>query len=465
MTTDTLNKDQTTENIQTLVQKQRDFFAKGESLSIAFRKEQLQKLYSAIKTYESELIQALKIDLNKSDFEAYITEIGLVYDEIKLMLKKIDKLTKPRRMKTPIMASPAKSYVYKEPYGCVLIMSPWNYPFQLTMMPLIGAITAGNCAVIKPATDSMATTEVITKILAVFDEEYIAVVVGHRLVTKELLENKFDYIFFTGSTTVGKLVMEKASRHLTPVTLELGGKSPCIVDETADVALSAKRIMWGKLLNAGQTCVAPDYILVHESVKDALIEQMKKYIHQFFGESPEKNADYPKIINQKHFDRLTNLIKDRKDIWGGQANAETLQIAPAIFVDASWNDTIMEDEIFGPLMPIISYTDLNSIIEKIKQRPKPLALYLFTKSKINEEKVLKHISFGGGCINDTVLHVGNHYMPFGGVGESGMGTYHGVQSFETFSHSKNILKKSLYFDVFLRYAPFKNHLALLRKFF
>ncbi len=278
MTTDTLNKDQTTENIQTLVQKQRDFFAKGESLSIAFRKEQLQKLYSAIKTYESELIQALKIDLNKSDFEAYITEIGLVYDEIKLMLKKIDKLTKPRRMKTPIMASPAKSYVYKEPYGCVLIMSPWNYPFQLTMMPLIGAITAGNCAVIKPATDSMATTEVITKILAVFDEEYIAVVVGHRLVTKELLENKFDYIFFTGSTTVGKLVMEKASRHLTPVTLELGGKSPCIVDETADVALSAKRIMWGKLLNAGQTCVAPDYILVHESVKDALIEQMKKYI-------------------------------------------------------------------------------------------------------------------------------------------------------------------------------------------
>lgn len=453
------------EHINKIIQEQKIFFSTGSTLSIDYRKKQLQKLYNTLKEHESEVMLALKKDLNKSDFESYITEIGLVYEEIKFMLKNIAKFSKPQKVSTSIINFPAKSYIYQEPYGRVLIISPWNYPFQLAMIPLIGAIAAGNCAILKPASASAATTAIIAKILSTFEQKYIAVVEGGRHVIQNLLEHKFDHIFFTGGLVVGKLIMEKAARHLTPITLELGGKSPCIVDETANIELSAKRIAWGKLLNSGQTCVAPDYLLVHEQVKDALIASIKKYIYQFYGVQPEKNIAYPKIINQKHFDRLNELIQQEDDIWGGQTNIATLQIAPALLLNAHWESAAMQEEIFGPILPILTYSNLDEIINAINQRPKPLALYFFTTSMDNEQKILKHISFGGGCINDTMVHLANNNLPFGGVGESGMGFYHGKKTFEVFSHSKSILKKGLWFDSFLRYAPYKNHLSILKKIF
>jgi aldehyde dehydrogenase (NAD+) len=447
-----------------IVEAQRLFFARGETRNNDFRKQQLIILQKAIRENEAAILAALQKDLNKSPFEAYETEVGFVLDELRFILKNLTRFTRPQRVRTPLVHFLAASRVYREPYGNVLIMSPWNYPFQLTMAPLIGAMAAGNCALIKPSAYSPATSAVIRKLIAAnFDERYLAVVEGGREVNQSLLAEKFDYIFFTGSVAVGKLVMAAAAEHLTPVTLELGGKSPCIVDETADIALAGKRIAWGKYLNAGQTCVAPDYVLVQKSQKEPLIEAIRKSIRQFYGEEPHRNEEYPKIINAKHFERLLGLLDSGTVAAGGRFNAETRQIEPTVLAEVTWDSPVMQEEIFGPILPVLEFEDLPEVIRLVGARPKSLALYYFTTSKANERTILGSISFGGGCVNDTIVHLATSHMAFGGVGESGMGGYHGEASIRTFSHSKSVLKKSNLLDVPLRYPPFQNHLGLLKK--
>ncbi len=446
--------------ISTIVKNQRDFFATKATLDVAYRRKALLTLKKAIETREDAIYQALKTDLNKSEFEAYATELGMVYEELNFMLKHLSALARPKKKSTPLVHFPTSSYTYSDPYGCVLIMSPWNYPLQLTLSPLVGAIAAGNCAVVKPSNYSPATSAIIGEILGDFPDEYIAVAQGGRAVNQELLEERFDYIFFTGSTTVGKLVMEKAAKYLTPITLELGGKSPCIVDETAKIDQAAKRIVWGKLLNSGQTCVAPDYLLVHHSVKDQLLTAMKKYITAFYGENPLESPEYPKIITKQHFDRLCALIPEELR----QVNEETLQIAPVFMDNSDWDSEVMEKELFGPIFPVITYTNLTEAIAKINSREKPLALYLFTTSKAAEKEVLTTAFYGGGCVNDTIIHLANSALPFGGVGYSGMGSYHGKASYSLFSHTKSIAKKSTLLDVPVRYAPFKGKMWLLKLF-
>lgn len=451
-------------DVKKTLAKQRDFYDTGKTKDVRFRIARLNLLRHTIKKYENDILAALKLDLNKSPFEAYETEVGIVLEEIRHTIRHLPNWSKPKRVKTPIMHFISSSYIYTEPYGSVLIMSPWNYPFQLAIAPLVGAIAAGNCSIVKPSEYSFHTSEIIEKIIKeTFDESYVAIVRGGREANKTLLDEKFDYIFFTGSPRVGKIVMESASKHLTPLTLELGGKSPCIVDNTANIKLAAKRIIWGKFLNAGQTCVAPDYILVHKSVKKKLINYMINYIKIFYGDNPIANVDYPNIINQKHFERLLGLMGSGRIIAGGQLNAKTRQIEPTLLDCVSWESAVMGEEIFGPLLPIIEFESLKDIISIINKHPKPLAFYFFTTSKRNEAYALKTASFGGGCINDTIIHLSNPNLPFGGVGESGMGQYHGKGSYDTFTHSKSIIKKSNLLDVYLRYPPFKDHLKLLKK--
>jgi len=353
--------------------------------------------------------------------------------------------------------------IYSEPYGVVLIISPWNYPFQLAIAPLVGALTAGNCAVLKPSNHSPKTSEVIAEMLGkAFPEEYIAVVLGGREANKDLLAQKFDYIFFTGGPAVGRFVMEAAAKHLTPVTLELGGKSPCIVDATAKIDLAAKRIVWGKFINAGQTCVAPDYVFVQKGVKEKLLASMAKYISKFFSKTYEQK--FPKIVNEKHFQRLLGLMESGDIYCGGKSDPKINRIEPTILDNVSWESPIMQEEIFGPLLPVLEFEDLEDVVKQVNARPKPLALYLFTTSKANEKHILTSISHGGGCINDTVVHLATPYLPFGGVGESGMGSYHGKASFDTFSHKKSIMKKSNLIDIPLRYPPYPESTKLLKKF-
>lgn len=450
--------------IKEILDKQKTFFESGKTKSIDFRLKNLKLLYGAIEKYEQDILEALRLDLNKAGFEAYATEIGMVFEEINFMLKNMKRLLKVKKVRTPLTQFPSVSKIYKEPYGNVLIMAPWNYPFLLSMSPLVGAMAAGNCAILKPSNHAPATQAVMKKIIEnTFDPSYITVVEGGREVNQSLLDNKFDLIFFTGSKPVGKIVMEKAAQHLTPVVLELGGKSPCIVDKTADIKLAGKRIVWGKGINAGQTCVAPDYLLVHKDVKNELIEEMKKNIDDFFESSLDEKSDYPKIVNKKHFDRLSSLLETGEIIYGGQSNDKTNQIEMTLFDNVAWNDPIMQEEIFGPILPIIVYEDIDDIISQIRRRPKPLALYLFTKSKEAEKRILGELSYGGGCINDTVVHLATPYMGFGGVGESGMGSYHGKDSIEAFSHSKSVLKKSNWIDIPVRYPPYKDKLNLLKK--
>ena len=446
-------------NIKEIINNQKEYFSKGETLDIAFRKKQLDMLHNEIKKYETEILESLKLDLNKSNFEGYATEISMVYEEIKYIKKNLSKLSKPKYHKSPMVHFPSISKTIYDPYGLVLIMSPWNYPFQLTISPLIGAISAGNCVLVKPSEYSPHTSKIITKILSIFDSKYISVVNGGLEVNQALLEEKFDYIFFTGSTKVGKIVMEKASKYLTPITLELGGKSPCIVEKSANIDLSAKRIVWGKLLNAGQTCVAPDYIYVDSSIKDELIKAIKKYITIFFGDEPQNNDEYPKIINNQHFDRLCALIPKELQ----KVNTETLQIAPVILDNCNFDSEIMKDEIFGPIFPILEFKSIEEVIQRINSLDKPLALYLFTTSKEIEKTILKRTFFGGGVINDTIIHVANNNIPFGGVSTSGIGRYHGKDSFYEFSHTKSIMKRGTFLDINIRYAPFKDKLNLLRK--
>lgn len=451
-------------NIEMLLESQRNFFENGNTRNIDFRIRQLLNLKKSIKNNEPEILGALKKDLNKSPFEAYATEVGMVLEEINYLIKNIRRLAKTERVRTPITQFPSVSRIYKEPYGSVLIMAPWNYPIQLSLSPLAGAIAAGNCVILKPSEYAPYSMAVLKKVVEeVFPEKYAAVIESDMEVNKQLLQCKFDYIFFTGSVAVGKIIMAEAAKYLTPVTLELGGKSPCIIDETADISLAAKRIAWGKFLNAGQTCVAPDYVLVQEKVKEALIKELKRHILKLYGDAPIDNEEYPKIINERHFNRLLSLIDGEQVLVGGKHSSELLKIEPTVLELENAESLIMKDEIFGPLLPVLTFKSMEEVRNFVNSRPKPLALYLFTTSKGNERYIMKNTSFGGGCVNDTIVHLATTSMGFGGVGESGMGSYHGKLSFSTFSHSKSVLKKSNLLDIPLRYPPYKNKINLLRK--
>lgn len=452
--------------IKTIITKQRDFFAKGETLPVAKRIAALKKLYGAVKSHKKEITDALTADLGKSVLEGFMCEAGLVMSEISYMIKHTRKFAKDSSRVTCLTNFAAKSFVKSSPYGNVLIMSPWNYPFLLTIDPLVDAIAAGNTCVVKPSAYSPATSAIIAKLISeCFEPDYVAVVTGGRAENTCLLEQKFDYIFFTGSQGVGKEVLRKAAEYLTPVTLELGGKSPCIIDSSAKVALAAKRITWGKYLNCGQTCVAPDYVLCHEAVKDKFISELKKQIKLQFGENPLENKNYGKIINAKHFERVCGLIDAAKVAAGGKSNAETLKIEPTVLDNVSWDDAVMGEEIFGPVLPVLTYKTEEELYQIINAHQKPLALYLFTQNKGLQKRVMTRCSFGGGCINDVVVHLATNNMGFGGVGESGMGAYHGKVGFDTFSHKKSIVDKKTWIDVNMRYQPYtKSKETFLRLF-
>jgi len=453
------------EYIKLILNKQRAFFNLNSTKDISFRKEQLKKLNKVIVDHEKDIINALNKDLGKSEFESYSTEIGMVLSEISYALKHIDNWTKVEKVKTPMTNFKSKSYIYPEPYGNVLIISPWNYPFQLTLLPLVGAVAAGNTAIIKPSSSSIHTSKIMEKIINEnFPEEFIHVLDAESKESRKVLDEKFDYIFYTGSPSVGKMVMKKAAENLTPITLELGGKSPCIVDKEGDLELFAKRITWGKLLNSGQTCVAPDYLYVHKDIKEEFIKYLIKYIEEFYGKDMENNEDYVRIINEKHFNRLNNLIDRDKVIYGGNSDLEKLYIEPTIMDNVNWNDKVMAEEIFGPIFPILEYDSIVEVIEEIKKRPRPLALYIFSTNEKIIDKVINNISFGGGCINDTIMHLTNPNMPFGGIGNSGMGSYHGKYSFDTFTHYKSISNKSLSPDIEMRYPPYKGNLKWVKRF-
>lgn len=442
-------------NIGEILVKQRAFFATGATIPVKFRIEMLRKLYKSVKENEQAINDALKADLGKSDFEGFMCEVGLSLTEISYMIKHTKKFAKRKIVYTPISQFASTSFKKPSPYGNVLIMSPWNYPFLLTIDPLADAIAAGNTVVIKPSAYSPETSKIVKKIIEdCFPPEYVSVVTGGRKENSELLDQKFDMVFFTGSQAVGKEVLRKCSEHLTPAVLELGGKSPCIVDSTAKIKLTAKRIVFGKYLNCGQTCVAPDYVLCHKDVKDELIKEVKKQIKKQYGENPLRNPDYGKIINEKHFDRINGLIDSKKLVCGGESDRNTLQIAPTVMDNVTFDDKVMQEEIFGPVLPVITYDKFEDLFEILKGRQKPLALYIFSENRKNINAILERISFGGGCINDVVIHLATSEMGFGGVGESGMGAYHGKTGFDAFSHTKSIVDKKTFMDLPMRYQPY-----------
>lgn len=447
----------TEQEIQTILEKQHKFFATGQTIPVSYRQEMLKKLKESLTKHERELNTALKKDLGKSQMESYMCEVGLTLSELTWMQKHLKGLAKEKRVPTPLAQFASRSFRSPSPYGTVLIMSPWNYPVLLTMDPLIDAIAAGNTVVLKPSAYASATSAVMKKILEeCFPQEYVAVITGGRAENQALLHQRFDKIFFTGGKTVGKEVLRCAAEHLTPVTLELGGKSPCIVDHTAKLNLAAKRIVFGKYLNCGQTCVAPDYILCDRRIRDDLITAIVKEIQLQFGEQPLENPDYGKIINQKHFERILGLINHEKLVFGGESDPETLRIAPTVMKDITWEDAVMGEEIFGPLMPILTYDTLDEAIQVVESHPHPLALYFFSEDKASQKKVLDSCHFGGGCMNDTIIHLATSAMPFGGVGESGMGGYHGKVGFETFSHTRSIVDKKTWMDLPIRYQKYNS---------
>ncbi|MBD2203894.1 aldehyde dehydrogenase [Calothrix sp. FACHB-1219] len=451
-------------SINDIIRKQREFFQTGKTKNIAFRIEQLKVLKRAVIENEQAIIQALKADLNKPEFETYATEI-LVYKEIDYAIKHIKDWTKPQKAAVPLEFLQYSAKVYPEPLGVVLIIGPWNYPFNLMIAPLVGAIAAGNCTILKPSELAPHTSSLLAGIIAkYFAPEYIALVEGGVETSQNLLAEKFDYIFFTGGTNVGRIVMEAAAKHLTPVTLELGGKSPCIVDTEINLEHTLKRIIWGKFINAGQTCIAPDYILVDKKLKTNLVEGLKKTIKEFYGDNPETSPDYARIISAKHFDRLVNLLKKAEVLIGGETNPEKLYIAPTLLENVSLDDAIMQEEIFGPILPIIEYDDIKEAIALINSRPKPLALYLFSQNKNLQQRILQETTSGGVCLNDTIMQYGVSSLPFGGVGDSGIGSYHGKAGFDTFSHRKSVLQNSFLFDLNWRYAPYQGKLAFLKRF-
>ena len=442
-------------NIEQTVARQRQFFMEGKTLPLSYRRDALARLRQAILAHEADINAALRADLNKSPAEGYMCEIGMTLSELSFVQKHLHSWAKDRRVRTPLAQFHSKSFTVKQPYGVVLIMSPWNYPFMLTLEPLIGAIAAGNCCVVKPSAYSPATSAIIRTLAGeCFPPEYVTVVEGGRAENQALLDQKFDYIFFTGGVTVGTEVMTKAAKHLTPVTLELGGKSPCIVDHTAKLDLAAKRLVFGKLLNCGQTCVAPDYLLIERSVKDQFLGYVRKWIAAMYGENALTNDGYVKMINQKHFDRVCGLIDPAKVVIGGGSDPATLKIQPTVMDNVTPEDAVMQEEIFGPVLPVLTFDTIEEAEAFVRARPHPLALYLFTESKAVKERFLRRVSFGGGCINDTIIHLATSRMGFGGVGNSGMGSYHGKKSFDTFSHEKSIVDKSTWMDLPMRYAPY-----------
>ena len=442
--------------IDEILESQRRYFRSGATLSVSFRIEMLKKLRNAVEKYENEIGEALRKDLGKSDYEGFMCETGLVKSEISYMIRHTRRFASKHRVYTPLAQFASSSYKKPCPYGNVLIMSPWNYPFLLTIDPLADAIAAGNTAVVKPSAYSPATSAVIAKMLSeCFPPEYVAVVTGGRKENAALLDKKFDFVFFTGSQNVGKEVLRHTAETLTPAVLELGGKSPCIVDSTAKLKLAAKRIVFGKYLNCGQTCVAPDYILCHQSVREKLTEEICVQIKKQYGEDPLTNPDYGKIINEKHFDRICGLLDKDKIVLGGRCRRETLQLEPTVMDHVTWEDAVMQEEIFGPIMPILTFDSFDEIYSMLAGKPKPLALYLFSEDKQRIKEVTERCSYGGGCINDTIIHLATSEMGFGGVGESGMGSYHGKNGFETFSHTKNIVDKKTWMDLPMRYQPYK----------
>ena len=442
------------QQIEELVSLQRTFFETGTTLSLDFRLQSLKKLHDAIRRMEPQINAALQSDLGKSATETYMCETGMTLSELSYMRRHLRRFAKDRHVLTPLAQFPSDSFVVHEPYGVTLIMSPWNYPFMLLMEPLIGALAAGNCCILKPSAYSPATSAVIRELVsACFPREYVAVVEGGRAENQALLHQRFDYIFFTGGVAVGKEVMRAASEHLTPVTLELGGKSPCLVDATADLDVAARRLAFGKLLNCGQTCVAPDYLLIDRTVKDAFLKRLQFHMNAMVGDALT-NDGYVHMVNQKHFDRVCSLILPQKVVFGGKSDPQTLRIQPTIMDHVSPDDAVMQQEIFGPLLPVLPYDDIEDALSFIKNREHPLALYLFSSDKALQRRVLQSVPFGGGCINDTIIHLATSRMGFGGVGGSGMGSYHGKKSFDTFSHQKSIVKKSTLIDLPIRYAPY-----------
>jgi aldehyde dehydrogenase (NAD+) len=436
-----------------VLEQQQAFFATGQTRNLQFRRDQLQKLKTAILAYQDRIVAAAQADLGRPAFEAYF-EIA-VLKEIEMARQQLSKWAAPRRVATAIEVFPAQAWVQPEPLGLVLIIGPWNYPFQLLISPLVGAIAAGNCAILKPSEYAPQTSAVVAALVAeIFAPEFVAVVEGEKEVSQQLLAEKFDHIFFTGGTAIGRLVMAAAAQHLTPVTLELGGKSPCIVDRSARLDYAAKRIAWGKFINAGQTCVAPDYLLVDRSIKQEFLGHLERSIEQFYGSDPSISPDFGRIVNQRQLDRLLGLLDGSKVIMGGQSNPADRYLAPTIVDEVDWGDRVMAEEIFGPILPVLSYEDLGEAIAAINKRPQPLALYIFAQDRAVQKQVLASTSSGGVCINDVVMQFALPTLPFGGVGESGMGLYHGRTSFETFSHYRSVLKRSMLFDLNWRYAPY-----------
>lgn len=443
---------------------QKEYFQSGATLPLEFRLAQLRSLYRGIKRFEPQILEALRSDLEKSAEESYMSEIGMCLTEIRHTARHLREWSRPQRVPTPLMHFPGSSRIVREPRGVCLIIAPWNYPFLLAVGPMISAIAAGNCVTLKPSEYAPATAAVLEKMLDVcFEERFCRTVTGGAVVSAAETARPYDMIFFTGSTAVGRKVMAAAAQNLTPVVLELGGKSPCIVDETADLPVAAARIIWGKCLNSGQTCVAPDYVLVARSRKDALIREMQKAICRFYGEDPCENSAYPRIVNERHFDRLAAMLPEDPAV-GGRVDRESLKIEPTL-IETTLNDQspLMTEEIFGPLLPIVPYDNIHEALGYILSRPRPLALYLFSRNRKLQRRVVETIPFGGGCINDTISHITTPYLPFGGTGDSGMGAYHGRCGYETFTHAKSILSKPFRPDLPVRYPPLTGKLDLLHK--
>lgn len=445
------------EQIHEAVLAARSFFDQGHTLPLAYRREALRRLRQQVVQRTPDILAALREDLNKSPYESFMAEVGLVLGEIDLACRKLGRWAKPERRRPSLAQLPATARVYKQPYGVTLVMSPWNYPFQLTMNPVIGAVAAGNCVLVKPSAYAPRISQVMAALCeAAFDPAHVRVIEGGRSENNALLEERYDYIFFTGSPSVGQLVMQKAARYLTPLTLELGGKSPVLVEESADIALAAKRILFGKLLNAGQTCVAPDYVLVQRGVKPQLVEALRAELARMMPNAAYFKQNYPKIINQKHYERLCGLLEGQTILSGGEQHPDTRQISMALVDEPAADSPLMQEEIFGPILPILSVDNMEEAMRFVASRPHPLALYLFTQHQQVEAEVISRLSFGGGCVNDTVLHLAGSHLPFGGVGDSGMGRYHGKTTFDTFTHHKSVLKKWRIMDLPLRYHPYRN---------
>lgn len=452
------------EKIPLALQAHRDFFATQHTKSIAFRKQQLDALYNAIIKNEKALYKALWTDLHKSESEAFLTEISIVLQEIKHHQKHLKRWTKPTRVPTSLSVFPSSSYIIYEPLGTALIIAPWNYPVNLLMCPLVGAIAAGCCAMLKPSPYTPNVATVMEKIITeTFPENYISIVQGDRQVNTLLLSQRFDFIFFTGSPKLGKIVMEAAAKNLTPLLLELGGKSPCIVDEDADLKVAARRIMWGKTINAGQTCIAPDYLFAHKNIKDELLAEMRKALIEFFGENPEQNDFFPRIVNEQAVTRLEKLMKDGDIVVGGKIDRENRYIAPTIIDNVTEDMPVMQEEIFGPILPVMTFTDTKTVVDYVNKHEKPLAFYYFGNTKTKAEALLAQTSSGGACINDVILHFANPHLPFGGVGNSGLGKYHHRENFLAFSNRRSVLKSVTWFDIPVKFPPFKG-LNKLKRF-